>query len=242
MYSKDTLDKLNAIEGAVFHSIEHNLDDNTLKIEVVTKLLFDEIDFKITDTLASCYTLTLLEGTMENKFHLSLQCGNLSPIPPEDRFWITYHKKEPMTDHKIIADKIMKSWKSEIFVETVETDVDKLFITFVTNLSLDKVDFIFREALEDFDLIKLGSDLVPRGDGYGDGVLEYKFNKVLQSNYREIHEDIDKPKYATYDTSGLGEEGSALERAYRRKNPCPDCKDGFYYPLIGKPEPCRTCK
>ena len=23
---------------------------------------------------------------------------------------------------------------------------------------------------------------------------------------------------------------------------CPDCKDGFYYPLVGKPEPCRTCK
>ena len=22
---------------------------------------------------------------------------------------------------------------------------------------------------------------------------------------------------------------------------CPDCKDGFYYPLIGKPEPCQTC-
>ena len=23
---------------------------------------------------------------------------------------------------------------------------------------------------------------------------------------------------------------------------CPDCKDGFYYPLAGPPEPCRTCK
>ena len=23
---------------------------------------------------------------------------------------------------------------------------------------------------------------------------------------------------------------------------CPDCKDGFYYPLIGSPEPCQTCK
>lgn len=22
---------------------------------------------------------------------------------------------------------------------------------------------------------------------------------------------------------------------------CPDCKDGFYYPLIGPPEPCSTC-
>lgn len=26
------------------------------------------------------------------------------------------------------------------------------------------------------------------------------------------------------------------------KNDCPDCKDGFYYPLIGEPEPCQTCK
>ncbi len=23
---------------------------------------------------------------------------------------------------------------------------------------------------------------------------------------------------------------------------CPDCKDGFYYPLIGPPEPCLTCQ
>ena len=23
---------------------------------------------------------------------------------------------------------------------------------------------------------------------------------------------------------------------------CLDCKDGFYYPLIGKPEPCQTCQ
>lgn len=23
---------------------------------------------------------------------------------------------------------------------------------------------------------------------------------------------------------------------------CPDCKDGFYYPLFGPPEPCQTCK
>lgn len=23
---------------------------------------------------------------------------------------------------------------------------------------------------------------------------------------------------------------------------CTDCKDGFYYPLIGPPEPCQTCK
>ncbi len=22
---------------------------------------------------------------------------------------------------------------------------------------------------------------------------------------------------------------------------CPDCKDGFYYPLVGPPEPCLTC-
>lgn len=22
---------------------------------------------------------------------------------------------------------------------------------------------------------------------------------------------------------------------------CPDCKDGFYYPLVGPPEPCQTC-
>ncbi len=22
---------------------------------------------------------------------------------------------------------------------------------------------------------------------------------------------------------------------------CPDCKDGYYYPLIGKREPCETC-
>lgn len=24
-------------------------------------------------------------------------------------------------------------------------------------------------------------------------------------------------------------------------SPCPDCKDGYYYPLIGKREPCETC-
>lgn len=23
---------------------------------------------------------------------------------------------------------------------------------------------------------------------------------------------------------------------------CPDCKDGFYYPLVGPPEPCQTCQ
>lgn len=23
---------------------------------------------------------------------------------------------------------------------------------------------------------------------------------------------------------------------------CPDCSDGFYYPLTGPREPCRTCK
>ncbi len=23
---------------------------------------------------------------------------------------------------------------------------------------------------------------------------------------------------------------------------CPDCKDGFYYPFVGEPEPCQTCK
>lgn len=22
---------------------------------------------------------------------------------------------------------------------------------------------------------------------------------------------------------------------------CPDCKDGFYYPFVGPPEPCQTC-
>jgi len=22
---------------------------------------------------------------------------------------------------------------------------------------------------------------------------------------------------------------------------CPDCKDGFYYPLVGPPEPCQAC-
>lgn len=26
------------------------------------------------------------------------------------------------------------------------------------------------------------------------------------------------------------------------KKGCPDCKDGFYYPLIGPPEPCQTCQ
>jgi len=26
------------------------------------------------------------------------------------------------------------------------------------------------------------------------------------------------------------------------KNDCPDCKDGFYYPFVGPPEPCQTCK
>lgn len=25
------------------------------------------------------------------------------------------------------------------------------------------------------------------------------------------------------------------------KNKCPDCKDGFYYPLVGPKEPCSTC-
>lgn len=25
-------------------------------------------------------------------------------------------------------------------------------------------------------------------------------------------------------------------------NKCPDCKDGFYYPLVGPKEPCPTCK
>jgi len=23
---------------------------------------------------------------------------------------------------------------------------------------------------------------------------------------------------------------------------CPDCKDGFYYPLVGPPEPCLACE
>jgi len=32
--------------------------------------------------------------------------------------------------------------------------------------------------------------------------------------------------------------GKSIERL---KMTCPDCKDGFYYPLIGPPETCRTC-
>ena len=34
------------------------------------------------------------------------------------------------------------------------------------------------------------------------------------------------------------EEGSIILTEHE----CPDCKDGFYYPFAGPPEPCQTCK
>ena len=231
------IDKLNEIDGAVFHSIEHNFDNNTLKIEVVTRLLIDEIDSKIMGVLADRYVLVLTEGEMENKLPLSMERGNLAPIPLEDRFWLTYGVTlKPKTDHQIISGKIMKSWGTEIFVKELTTDVDKLSVAFVTSLFLDMVDFLFREALEDFDLIKEESYLTLRGDGYSDGAIQYEFNKVLQSNYREIYEDIDR----------MHAEKAAKKEVdkilVKTNNGCPDCKDGFYYPLIGSPEPCRICK
>ena len=232
------IDKLNTIEGADFPSIEHNLDDNTLKIEVVTKFPFREIDSKIIKALAGHCNLTLLDAEMENKLHLSLQRGLLAPIRLEDRFWITYNI-EPKTDHQIISGQLMKSWGAEIFVESVETDVDKLFVCFKTNLSLGRVDFLFREALEDFYLIKEQSSLVARGDGYGDGAFEYEFNKVPKG------ELFIPAKYASEE---IATENMVLsdivkiDKVTITSHGCPDCKDGFYYPLTGPPEPCRTCK
>ncbi len=44
-------------------------------------------------------------------------------------------------------------------------------------------------------------------------------------------------KYASYEI--LTE--NAVIADLTVKNGCPDCKDGFYYPLIGSPEPCLTC-
>ena len=222
-------EKLEEIEGADFPSVEYDLDTDTLEIEVITELPLEEIDSKIIEILSDRCNLTLLNATMENKFHLAVT--SLALISLEDRFWITYHV-EPKTDHQIIIDKLMKSWGTEIFVETIDTDIDKLYICFITNLSLDRVDSLFRKALEDFDLIKEGSDLPIRDvNGYGNGVIEYKFNKILQSNNGEIYEDIDRIN-----------EKALNAKVSTEKSSCPDCKDGFYYPLIGSPEPCRTCK
>ena len=253
MYSKTILQKLERITGASFPSVEHNINDNTLKIEVVTERPIDQIDSKIIKALADRYVLTLIDGEMENKLPLSMERGNLAPIPLEDRFWITYHVEiKPMTDHQIISGQLMRSWGTEIFVETVETDVDKLVVSFKTNLSLERVDFLFREALEEFDLIKEQSYLTPCDDahGYGDGAFEYEFNKISKSNLEKINIgkrlDAFIPENWASACADIIKEHSIFDNIVTidkvTVNGCPDCKDGFYYPLIGKPEPCRTCK
>ena len=162
---------------------------------------------------------------------------------------ISKPKEKPMTDHQIISGKIMKSCIQHFFVGELTTDVDKLCICFVTDLSLDRVDFLLREALEDFDLIKEESYLTPRGDGYSDGTIQYEFNKISKSNLEKINIgkrlDAFIPENWGAACVDIIKEHSILDDIVIDKvtaNSCPDCKDGFYYPLIGSPEPCRTCK
>ena len=87
------------------------------------------------------------------------------------------------------------------------------------------------------------------------------------SNYREIYEDIDRinstpcpdnaevlskgsfyvpAKYASdeilTENAVLANVWGGADQSIETKNGCPDCKDGFYHPFAGPPEPCQTCK
>ena len=89
-------------------------------------------------------------------------------------------------------------------------------------------------------------NIIRKAQECSENAIAYGMTAVIEARWTNHHFHIvefpaggGKPNYipSGYESEVL----AALEQKVETKG-CPDCKDGFYYPFVGPPELCRTCK
>ena len=133
----------------------------------------------------------------------------------------------------------------------LDNDYTNLIVSAVSSLSFEEIDSKIKLALNDFNLILSNKSEHAQHNLILDGpeLIDVEFNGAVDFaiEYRmEAKTPGELFVPAEHASEEILTENAVLSDvdhsfAYTKHN-CPDCKDGFYYPLIGPPEPCRTCK